>query len=362
MHMHAYLLQLQEIALGESQCGAYISNIDHFCATGKVIRERLDNRLGPFVVLAGTGVLFQILFISLISANLGLNISTYISQKTSGYSFDGYGMFWGISTSAFLCNIGLCIIDIPFIVSTFMRNPAARAFTYFILFILLFIWVSSLLVVVYIFRKNRPQVTVPRMYTFAFQLMSCCCCREPWAETVVVGVAWWFILVAIQMVLCHGMYILLAVLASPTAVPLNVMVLVLLFVCTTYTSALLYTIFAYICTSPRKRRRQKGGGTVVVRAAILVPLLVAMLCYTILMVTCGYMINSDTKQNYYPSLITSAIGTVIVGLVMFGLKWFITAWFKWWPSSTGHEEHINGHEDGDKGYHLIRDARESMSD
>ena len=360
--MHAYLLQLQEIALGESQCGAYISNIDYFCFSGKVITKRFGNKLFPVAVLAGTGVLFQILFISLISANLGMQVSTYISQKASDYSFDGYGMFWGISTSAFLCTISLCIIDILFIVRTFTRSGGAYAFPYFMLFILIFTWVTSLLVVVYIFRKNRPQVTVPRMYTFAFQLMSCCCCREPWAETVVVGVAWWFILVAIQGVLCHGMYILLAALASPTAVPLNVMVIVLFFVCTTYTSALLYTIFAYICTSPRKRRRQKGGGTVVVRAAILVPLLVAMLCYIILMVTCGYMVNSDTKQNYYPSLITSAIGTVIVGLVMFGLKWFITAWFKWWPSSTGCVEHINGHEDGDKGYHIIRDARESMMD
>ena len=360
--MHAYLLQLQEIALGESQCGAYISNIDYFCFSGKVITKHLGNKLDPVAVLAGTGVLFQILFISIISANQGLQVSTYISQKASDYSFDGYGMFWGISTSAFLCTICLCIIDILFIVRTFTRSGGAYALPYFLLFILIFIWVTSLLVVVYIFRKNRPQVTVPRMYTFALQLMSCCCCREPWAETVVIGVAWWFILVAIQGVLCHGMYILLAALASPTAVPLNVMVIVLFCVCTTYTSALLYTIFAYICTSPRRRCLGKSGGTVVVRAAILVPLLVAMLCYTILMVTCGYMVNSDTKQNYYPSLITSAIGTVIVGLVMFGLKWFITAWFKWWPSSTGHEEHINGHEDGDKGYHLIRDARESMSD
>ena len=360
--MHAYLLQLQEIALGESQCGAYISNIDYFCFSGKVITKRLGNKLDPVAVLAGTGVLFQILFITLISANLGLQVSTYISQKASDYSFDGYGMFWGISTSAFLCNIGLCIIDISLIVRTFTRSGGAYALPYFMLFILIFIWVTSLLVVVYIFRKNRPQVTVPRMYTFAFQLMSCCCCREPWAETVVIRVAWWFILFAIQGVLCHGMYILLAALASPTAVPLNVMVLVLLFVCTTYTSALLYTIFAYICTSPRMRRLGKSGGTVVVRAAILVPLLVAMLCYTILMATCGYMVNSDTKQNYYPSLITSAIGTVIIGLVMFSLKWFITAWFKWWPSSTGRVEHINGHEDGDEGYHIIRDARESMSD
>ena len=360
--MHAYLLQLQEIALGESQCGAYISNIDYFCFSGKVITKRLGNKLDPVAVLVGTGVLFQILFITLISANLGLQVSTYISQKASDYSFDGYGMFWGISTSAFLCNIGLCIIDILFIVRTFTRSGGAYAFPYFMLFILIFVWVTSLLVVVYIFRKNRPQVTVPRMYTFAFQLLSCCCCREPWAERVVIGVAWWFILVAIQGVLCHGMYILLAALASPTAVPLNVMVIVLFFVCTTYTSALLYTIFAYICTSPRRRRLGKSGGTVVVRAAILVPLLVAMLCYTILMATCGYMVNSDTKQNYYPSLITSAIGTVIIGLVMFGLKWFITAWFKWWPSSTGRVEHINGHEDGDEGYHIIRDARESMSD
>ena len=355
MHMHANLLQLQEIALGENQCGAYISNIDHFCATGKVITQSLRNKLGSVAVLAGTGFLFQILFISLISANLGLQVSTYISQKTSDYSFDGYGMFWGISTSAFLCTICLCSIDIPLIVEAFKRNGAVGAFSYFMLFILIFIWVASLLVVVYIFRKNRPQVTVPRMYTFAFQLLSCCCCREPWAETVVIGVAWWFILVAIQMVLCHGIYILLAALASPTAVPLNVMVIVLFFVCTTYTSALLYTIFAYICTSPRKRRRQKGGGTVVVRAAILVPLLVAMLCYIILMVTCGYMVNSDTKQNHYPSLITSAIGTVIVGLVMFGLKWFITAWFKWSPSSTG-LEHSNGHGDEDEGYHILHNS------
>ena len=356
MQAYSYLLQLQEIALGERQCGAHISNIGHFCATKRwMIMDSLGNyKIEPYAVLAGTGFLFQVLFISLISANVGLQLSTYISQKASDYSFEGYGMFWGISTGGFLLTITAGSIDISFIVETFMRHGATLAFPHFMLFILVFILVASLLVVVYIFRKNKPQLNVPRMYSFAFQLLTCGCCGIMWAETVVVGVAWWFNLVAIQGLLCHGAYVLFAALASPTTVPLSVMMLVLLIACIIYTSALLHTIFAYICTSPRKR--PKGRGTVVVRAAILVPLLLTTVCYTSLMVACGHVVNSDTKQNNYPSLIASAIGTIIIGIVTFGLKWFIAAWVKWSPNNTGHVQHGDGREDGQDCYHIMSDV------
>lgn len=344
--------------MGGRKSGAYISNIDHFCASE---RRVITNSIGTYTldhfgVLAGIGFLFQVLFISLISANVGLQLSTYISQKASDYSFDGYGMFWGISTGAFLFTVALCTNDFSLIVTIFKRNGAASGIPYFMLLVITFILLTSLLVVVYIFWKNRPQLTVPWMYSFAICLLSCGSCRKNWAETIAVGVAWWFNLVALQWLLCHGVFILLAVLASPTAVPLNVMALVLFFVCITYTSALLYTIFAYICTSPRKR--QKGGGTVVVRAAILVPLLVTIICYISLMVACGHMINSATKQNYYPSLITSAVGSVGIGLVTVGLKWFITAWFKWSPNSTGRVHHRD--EDREGGYHIVLDDTMTM--
>ena len=233
-------------------------------------------------------------------------------------------MFWGISTGAFLLTTVICSNGVILIGTTFMRHGATPAFPHFMLFILTFILVTSILVVVYIFRKNTPRPNVPRMYSFAFQLLACGCCGKMWAETDVVGVAWWFILVALQGLLCHGLYVLLAALASPPTVPLNVMVLVLLLACIIYTSALLYTIFAYICTSPRKQR--KGSGTAVVRAAILVPLLVTMICYTNLMVACGYVVNSDTKQNNYPSLMHQPLAVSVIALLTFGLKWLIAAW------------------------------------
>ena len=347
-------MQLQEIALGERQCGAYISNVDHFCASEGKITDSGRSKIEPFVVLAGTGFLFQVLSLSLISACIGLQVSTYISQKASDYTFEGYGMFWGISTGTFLLTTVICSNGVILIGTTFMRHGATLAFPYFMLIILTFILVTSILVVVYIFRKNTPRPKVPRMYSFAFQLLTCGCYGKKWAETAVVGVAWWFILVALQGLLCHGVYILLAALASPTTVPFNVMALVLLFACIIYTSALLYTISAYICTSPKKR--QKGSGTAVVRAAILVPLLVTMMCYTSLIVACGDVVNSDTKQNSYLSLIASAIGTVIIGLLTFGLKWFIAAWVKWSPNNTGYMQHSDGNEDGEDDYHIISDV------
>ena len=70
------------------------------------------------------------------------------------------------------------------------------------------------------------------------------------------------------------------------------------------------------------------------------------------------MINSATKQNYYPSLITSAVGSVVIGLVTVGLKWFITAWFKWSPNNTGHVQHRD--EDGEEGYHIVLDDMMTM--
>ena len=345
-------MQLQGIALGGAQLrrGAYIGNIDRFCMTetNELTTSFEEPRLKPYAIMAGIGLFLQVLFISLISANIGCQVLTWISQKTSEYSFDGYGMFWGVSSTAFLTILVLSVIEITLIRRVLLRKSASP-FGFMMIAILTFIYLSSLLVVVYIFLKNKPRLTVPWLYSVVFRLLSCGCCTKKRAEVIAGGVACWFILVAVQELLGHGAFILVAVLASPTTVPLNVMCLVLLIVCTTYTSSLLHTILAYIFTPPS--RRQKGRGTEVVRAAILVPLLVTMMFYIILLASSGYMINSDTKQNYYPSLIASAFGTVVIGLMTFGLKWFITAWFKWSPNNTGQ----HGGEDEQEGYHIISD-------
>ena len=345
-------MQLQGIALGGGQCGAYIGNIDHFHIVNKHTLATSygfnDRKLRPFGMVAVIGIFLQVLFISLLFAHIGYQVLTCATQKISEYTFDGYGMFWGVSTTAFLITLILCVIDINLIKKIIQRSRG-NPFAYIQLAILTFIYLSSLLVVVYIFLKSKPRLTAPWLYSAVFRVLSCGCCKKKKAEVVAGGVACWFILVAVQGLLAHAVFIVLAVLASPTTVPLNVMCLVLLFVCITYTSSLLHTILAYIFTPPS--RRQKGRGTEVVRAAILVPLLVTVMFYIILLASSGYMINSDTKQNYYPSLIASAFGTVAIGLMTFGLKWFITAWFKWSPNNTGQ----HGGEDEQEGYHIILD-------
>ena len=99
------MLQLQDYALGQTESTAYMGYVKRGCGTSTfttvfspVGRGRALTIL--FAIMLFIGNFFQIVFVWIVSAVfLKIKFKEY-AQKTFAYSYDVYGMFWGISTAA----------------------------------------------------------------------------------------------------------------------------------------------------------------------------------------------------------------------------------------------------------------------
>ena len=74
----------------------------------------------------------------------------------------------------------------------------------------------------------------------------------------------------------HGLFVLRAFPVAPFAVAVNVLLLVSTFICLTYIKALVFTISAFVGT--RKCLKRNADCVAIVRAAMLIPLLLAVIC------------------------------------------------------------------------------------
>ena len=124
------------------------------------------------------------------------------------------------------------------------------------------------------------------------------------------------------------MFVVYAFLVAPFAVTVNVMLLVLSLTCLTYIMALVFTV----CASVGSRRclRSSADFASTVHAAMLIPLLLAVICCSVLLAFSSNFVNTATQQNNFPMLLKSLITPVLLGVVSLGLKRFILVWMRPW--------------------------------
>ena len=113
---------------------------------------------------------------------------------------------------------------------------------------------------------------------------------------------------------------------APFAVTVNVMLLVLSLMCLTYIMALVFTVCASVCS--RKCLRSSTDCASTVRAAMLIPLLLAIICFSLFLAFSSKFVNTATQQNSFPMLLKSLITPVLLVVVSLGLKRFILVWVR----------------------------------
>ena len=82
---------------------------------------------------------------------------------------------------------------------------------------------------------------------------------------------------------------------------------------------------------------------------MLIPLLLAIICFSILVAFSGQIVNTATQQNGFPIVLKSLFGPILLLVVSVSLKVFISVWVHWshgrvadgegarWPGSTKHD-------------------------
>ncbi len=273
-----------------------------------------------------------------------------LSQKleTSNYSFDSYGMFWGMS--AILCPALMVLLykDITIVCRVTFDVQQSEYVKYMWPFLYAFPMIFCAPVAIYFGVKfNLP---TPSVYLLPAKLL--CCCSEKRAPALVLSLTLWFDLVATNFLVGHGVFVVYAFLVAPFAVTVNVMLLVLSLMCLTYIMALVFTV----CASVGSRRCLRSSADCVstIRAAMLIPLLLAVICFSLFLAFSSKFVNTVTQQNSFPMLLKSLITPVLLGVVSLSLKRFILVWMR---GSLGGVRDVNdppGH--GSNGYQVLDNA------
>ena len=244
-----------------------------------------------------------------------------LAELTKNYSYEGYGLYWGLSATAALFVIFVAYIEGYTVYMEIYEY--SHHFWFFRCIFHMLRGLMSLMTAVYLACKYKP-VTIPLLVWAPFMLL--CCCRKKYAKHATFAVSLWINIMFALWIVCLGPIILIAMLMAPFAILCDVTVAILSLFCFTNIFAILFTISAYIST-PRHLRPQ-GSSTAILHAAYLIPLLVAVMCFSSVVAAGGYWINEETKQaSYISSLATFAI-PLFIAIITIGLKYFVQYWLK----------------------------------
>ena len=196
----------------------------------------------------------------------------------------------------------------------------------------------------------KIKLPTPSVYLLPAKLL--CCCSEKRARALVLSLTFWFDLVAVNFLVGHGVFVVYAFSVAPFAVAVNVMLLVLSLMCLTYIMALVFTICASV--GSRKCLRSSADCVSTVRAAMLIPLLLAVICFSFFLAFSSKFVNTATQQNSFPILLKSLITPVLLVVVSLSLKRFILIWVR---GSLGGVRDVNDPPgNGSNGYQVLDNA------
>ena len=336
-------MQLQDYALGQMETRTNLGYVKRGCGTSAATTHfsipcKARALILTVYMIIVCGALFQIFFVWIVSAVLLKMTFKEYAQKTFTYSYEIYGTFWGISITASGFLLALYSVSAAYLY-TYMANWTHMASyktswpgLYNLLGALMSTLVVELPVAIYIARKAT--VAVPCIFKYPATLL--CCGKQRRAEQLVTTIALWVNLIALQLILLQGSFIVFSMSAASFAIATNVMLVVLALSCLANIFSLLFTIFAHLCTPSNQRVH---SSSLVLRAVVVLPLLLMTVCYGVVLATMGFVINIDAKKDNPITFINSITTPTLLGLVIIFLKRFISAWLKWSPRET--EQEIN---------------------
>ena len=339
--LRSLLTQLQAYALGEMSKGEHLGYSSQGCTTDKSIVTLADEGSDFHIrrIIFVTGFVFMVVFQSMAYAVLLQVLLKSLSQKmdTCKYSFDYYGIFWGIST--FLCLFLILILTTYVSYNSLVAfNPAIQPIedlTYFGPVALAFSMIICAPMAIYFGIKF--QFTTPSVYLLPAKLL--CCCNEKRAGILVTSLTLWFNMVAGYYIVFIGTFALFAFPVAPFVVAVNVIVLVLNLACFTYIMALVFTVCASLGT--RKCLRSNTDCCATVRAVMLIPLLLAIICFSIVFAFSGQLVNTSTQQSSFQFFLKSLFAPVLLTALGLGLKRFISILMHWSPDNVDGDIAVN---------------------
>ena len=260
-----------------------------------------------------------------------------LANNANDYSFNSFGIFWGVSTTLFVCAITVICSDLWFLTKLFHNLGAAMQVVWVLCIIILFLLTTAAA----LFIAIRSTFTVPHLYLLLARI--CCCGRREHARKLVAFLALWFDMLALQLLCHHAVVAFLAIPAAPLIIVTNVLFIVLLCTCVIYTFAVVFTFCARLtnvdCTyvyytdevplqNEAGNRSEDDDWKYLIRALILIPLLMAVGLFSVLLASSVKYVNSATEQDSFLYFILSIIIPLLLTGTVIGLQLFIKKWLQ----------------------------------
>lgn len=309
----------QHLAYVDHGCGADITNIKlegHSTNT--------DLNFNAKVIAAITGILFVSIFMQLSSVLLVKVTLQPMARKTSQYSYEHYGNFWGITTSLCIASALICYSDLSALSRQILGGKLDVHMYYMYLLVLIPTFTTVFNIAAAIYIAINATFAAPSIYFLPAKLL--CCCNKKRALVMLTALTIWASLGSIQLILAHGIILLLFMPVAPFSIFTYALLLILILTCVSHVLALLFTVAASVCTP--KHNRHVNGASFIAKALVLIPLLIAAICFGVVLAFSGTFVNSSTKQDSFLLSFRAIFIPVFLGSMSFGLKAFIARWLK----------------------------------
>ena len=311
--------------------GQHLAYVDHGCGTDitniKLTGHNTDIAFNAKVIVAIAGLFIMNIFVQLSSITMVKVMLQPIAQKTLQYSYEYYGNFWGTTTSLGVAGLLMACSDLMAMSREIIggKLDVHMYYMYVVLFVPIFTVAFNTAVAIYVALKVT--FATPSLYFLPAKFF--CCCNKKRAQVVLTAVTIWASLCSIQMILCHGALGLLFMPVAPFSIITYALLLILILTCVSHLLALLFTVAASACTP--KNQIHANSISFNVKALVLIPLLIAAICFGVLLAFSGTFVNSSTKQDSFLLSFRSIFVPVFLASMSFGLKVFIAGWLKWSP-------------------------------
>ena len=198
-------MQLQDYALGHMESKTNLGYVKKGCGTSATttyftVTGKRSTFILIFDALAISGLFCQILFVWIVSAVLMKTAFKEYAQRTFTSSYDVYGMFWGVSTTAALIMAVLHSVYVTTARAYFLeKKMSGWLYMYPLLVTFAPVFTAAIELAVALYIASRAVVAVPSIFKYPATLL--CCGRKRRAMFFLTAIVLWVDMVALQLVL-----------------------------------------------------------------------------------------------------------------------------------------------------------------
>lgn len=317
--------------------GHDLAYVDHGCGTDITnvqLTAHVDLNFNAKVIVALVGVFIMTIVVQLSSITMVRVILQPVAQRTLQYSYEHYGNFWGTTTTLCAAGFVAAILNLRTMAIQIIggKLDVHMYYTYVWVLIPTITLVFNVPVAIYVALKVT--FAAPSIYLLSAKLL--CCCSKKRAQMLLTALLTWACLCSIQLLLSNVVVILLFLPVAPFSIITYALLIILILTCVSHILALLFTIAASACTP--QHQRHTLCISFIPRALVLIPFLIAVICFGVLLAFSGTFVNTSTKQDSFLLSFKTIFVPVFLASMSFGLKAFIARWLKWSPEAPGNTD------------------------